>query len=244
MCIILYMDRNVDILIIGAHPDDAEVGCAGTIIKAVKSGLTVGVLDITRGEAGSRGDIQTRALEAEASANILGLKFRDNLCMPDCGLIDSMDGREKIAAKLRQYRPKIVFSTAPFDRHPDHAAVGDMVKAAFMYSRLKNREIIDENGQKTVCHSAERLYFYPMHEVENISFVIDITDVFEGKMEAIKAFSSQFYGKKIDGYLPIGTDDYPHTIANRAGYFGTFIRKKYGEGFIAASPLILEVDDL
>ena len=237
-------ENKIDILVIGAHPDDAEVGCGGTIKKMVNSGLKVVILDLTQGEAGSRGSIELRAKEAEDAANILGVAFRDNLKMPDSRLVDTIERRDEITRKIREYQPKIIFSTAPFDRHPDHAAVGSMVKAAFLYARLKNHKLFDETGEEILAHSAEKLYFYPMHEVENISFVVDITDTFADKMAAIKAFSSQFYGEKLAPHATIGTDDYPHMLKSRAGYFGALIRKEYGEAFIAAGVMELNVSDL
>ena len=237
-------NNKIDILVIGAHPDDAEVGCGGTIKKMVNSGLKVGVLDLTQGEAGSRGSIELRAKEAEDAKTILGVTFRDNLKMPDSRLTDVIERRDEIARKIREYKPKIIFSTAPFDRHPDHAAAGSMVKAAFLYARLKNHKIFDEMGEEISAHSTERLYFYPMHEVENISFVIDITDTFADKMAAIKAFSSQFYGEKLAPHATIGTDNYPHMLKSRAGYFGALIRKEYGEAFIAANTMELDIEDL
>ncbi len=233
----------VDILAIGAHPDDVELGCGGTLIKSRQQGKRIAIVDLTRGEMASRGTAEDRDREAMEAAEIIGVVERRNLDLGDGTLMDSQELRNLIAAQIRRYQPKVIIAPAPGDRHPDHDAAGKAVQAAAFYARLKNREILDSaTGQPLNSYSPGLVLSFLMHEAEKPSFIVDITDEFEDKVRLVKAYQSQFFNPMPDDYKFVGTHDYLHAITARASFYGSMIQKGYAEAFLARSPL--KIDDL
>jgi bacillithiol biosynthesis deacetylase BshB1 len=227
----------LDVLSIGAHPDDAELGSAGFLIEMKKKGYRVGVLDLTRGEMGTRGTVVERMSEAETAAKILGLDIRENLELPDGLVTDSIENRQQLARMLRKLKPHFVVGPYFVDKHPDHEAAGRLIKSAVFDARLKKLDL------KLPPHSVRAVFYYPSHLYFTPSFVVDISGSFDKKMEVIQAYVSQFIRKKgVDkNFRPIGISDYLFQIESRNRHFGSLIGKKYGEGFLMEG--IIEVSD-
>lgn len=233
----------VDILVFGAHPDDAELGCAGTLLKAREQGYRTAIVDLTRGEMASRGTATERDAEAREAADLLGLTARRNLDLGDGRLMDTQEYRDLVAAEIRRFTPRLILCPYPGDRHPDHDAAGKLVQAAAFYARMKNRLLFDrETKEPLVAHSPGLVLIYPMHELERPTLVVDISAYHERKMAIVRAYRSQFLNPMPDDYQFIGTHDYLHMIAARGAYYGSMIQAAYGEPFIARSPL--KIDDL
>ncbi len=228
----------VDILAVGAHPDDVELGCAGTLLKARAQGHTTAVVDLTRGEMASRGTAEERDAESGRAAELLGLTARRNLNLGDGRLMDTQENRERVAAEIRRFQPKLILAPYPGDRHPDHDAAGRIVQAAAFYARLKNRPIPDgDTGALLASHSPGLVLTFLMHEIERPTLVVDITDFHEQKMEIVRAYRSQFLNPMPDDYQFIGTHDYLHMIQARGAFFGSMIQAGYGEPFVAHGAL-------
>ncbi|HPA44389.1 MAG TPA: bacillithiol biosynthesis deacetylase BshB1 [bacterium] len=223
---------ELDILIFAPHPDDAEIGMAGSILLWAKEGARIGIVDLTRGELGTKGDVESRAQEAEEASRLLGLALRENLDLGDGRLIDDESNREKIANRIRMHRPRVVFVTPDFDRHPDHEAANKLVKAAFFLARLPKY-----HGDER-AHSVNAWYNYFIHDMHRVSFVVDITSVWAQKVEVLKAYRSQFVeGEVPDGYRYVGTSDYLRQLEAYSQYLGAKIGVERGEGFYAPAPL-------
>ncbi len=228
----------VDILAFGAHPDDIELGCGGTLLKARAQGHTTAVVDFTRGEMASRGTAEERDAEAAKSAQLLGLTARRNLNLGDGRLTDSLELRETVAVEIRRFKPKLILAPYPGDRHPDHDAAGRLVQAASFYARMKNRPLVDrDSGELLESHSPGLLLIYLMHELERPTLVVDVSDFHEQKMELVRTYRSQFLNPMPGDYHFIGASDYLHMIRARGGYFGAMIQASYGEPYLARSPL-------
>lgn len=233
----------VDILAFGAHPDDVELGCAGTLLKAHAQGYRTAVVDLTRGEMASRGTAEERDVEATRAGELMGLTVRRNLDLGDGRLMDTQELRERIASEIRLFRPKIILSPFPGDRHPDHDAAGNAVQAAIFYARMTNRKLIDTESGKTLnAHSPDLLLIYPMHEMERPTIINEISEFHQLKMEVVRCYASQFLAPAPAEYKFIGTSDYIAMIEARGAYYGAMIQAAYGEPFIARSPL--KVTDL
>lgn len=223
---------QLDILIFSPHPDDAEIGMAGSILLWQREGARVGVVDLTRGELGTKGDAESRGRETEEATKRLGLAYRDNLDLGDGRIVDDDSTREKLANQLRMLRPRVVFVTPEFDRHPDHEAACKVLKAALFLARLPKYD-----GDKK-AHSVNAWYNYFIHDMHRISFVVDITEVWERKVDVLKAYKSQFVNPVLpEGYRYIGTSDYLRQIEAYDQYLGAKIGVRYGEGFHAPAPL-------
>jgi len=183
---------NTDVIIFGAHPDDAELAMGGTISKITSSGLSVGLIDLTQGEMGTRGDLETRFSEATEAASILKASFRQNLKMQDGNIELTRENSFKVIAAIRKYKPKIVFAPYFKDRHPDHVKASQLVKEALFYSGLSKLQLPD-NGKNYEAYRPEKLFYFMQTYTFDPSFVIDIDVDFENKMKAIKAFKTQFH---------------------------------------------------
>ncbi len=228
----------VDILAVGAHPDDIEICCGGTLLKARALGYRTAVVDLTRGEMASRGTAEERDVEATQAAELLGLTARRNLDMGDGRLMDTQEGREAVAAEIRRFQPRLIVAPYPGDRHPDHDAAGRMVQAASFYARMKHRVLRDRaTGEPLAAHSPGLVLVYPMHELERPTLIVDVSDYQEIKMQSVSAYRSQFFNPMPDDYRFIGTADYLQMIEARGAYYGAMIQARYGEPFIARSPL-------
>jgi len=217
---------KLDILAFAAHPDDAELSCSGTLLAHIARGKKVGIVDLTRGELGTRGTEETRAEEAAEAADIMDLEVRDNLCLPDGFLQNDEDSLLEIIRVLRKYRPEIVLANAIDDRHPDHGMGSALVSRACFLSGL----IKIETGQE--AWRPKNIYHYIQDRMIKPDFVVDITDFWEGKVEAIRAYKTQFYDPNSDEpETYISTPDFLNFVEARAMEFGHSIGVKYGEGF-------------
>lgn len=223
---------KLDILAFAAHPDDVELACGGTIIKHVALGKKVGVVDLTRGELGTRGTIETRKEEAEASSKILGLSVRENLGLPDGFLKEDEESLISIIHAIRKYQPEIVFCNALADRHPDHGIAGKLVSRACFLSGLIKIETGQEAWRpKIVYHYIQDRYIKP-------DVVVDITDQFEERMKAVMAFKTQFYNPDSkEPQTAISSLEFIENLKGRMLDFGRLINTTYGEGFTVERPV-------
>lgn len=222
---------KLDILVIAAHPDDSELACSGTIASHIDQGYKVGVLDLTKGEMGTRGTPEGRILEARNAAEVLGLSIRENLGFKDVFFKDDYDHQIQLVKYLRKYKPEIVLANAVSDRHPDHGKGGAMAtKSCFMSGLIKiqtdwNGEIQEPWRPKFVYHYIQNNYIKP-------DFVVDVTDYWDKKMNSIKAFKSQFYDPESqEPESFISSAEFLDFIEARGKEFGHSINVKYGEGF-------------
>lgn len=222
---------KLDILAIGVHPDDIELGCGGTILKHIAAGKKVGVLDLTHGELGSRGSGELRLVEAANSAKILGLSARENLGFADGFFRNTKENQIEIIKILRKYQPDVVLCNAPKDRHPDHGRASEMVSEACFYSGLVRIETeLDVTSQalwrpKAVYHYIQDRYLKP-------DFVVDVSGFVDQKIEAIMAFSSQFYNPASElPETPISSKKFMDFIKARMANFARDISTDYAEGF-------------
>jgi len=219
---------QVDVLAVGAHPDDVEIGCGGLLALAAQRNYRVGIADLTRGEMGTKGTAEIRQKEAQAAASVLGAAFRVNLGLPDTGVIDSVEYAQRLAAVIRAARPAIVLAPYWVDRHPDHVGASHLTQRAVLYAALKKMTI-----GAWPAHSVDRLLFYPINEETLPSFVTDITPVWEIKLKAVQTHASQFgQGVAIIDQKVFGKDDYLRSLEDRARSFGNRIGASFGEGFI------------
>jgi bacillithiol biosynthesis deacetylase BshB1 len=234
---------KLDVLVLPVHPDDAELGCAGTILKHNAMGKKTGIVDLTRGELGTRGTPEIRAQEAQKAAEILGLAVRENLGIPDGFFQNTPEYQLKVVEAIRRYQPEMVITNAYHDRHPDHGRASDLVEAACFLSGLRKVETFDK-GQpqeawrpKLVLHFIQDTYIKP-------DVVIDITDYMDAKIESIKAYGSQFYnpGWKNEPATYISNPDFIPGIEARNREFGRNIQVKFAEGFLSRK--ILGVNSL
>lgn len=233
----------VDILAFGAHPDDVELGCAGTLLKARAQGYRTAVVDLTRGEMASRGTPEERDVEAQRAGELMGLTARRNLNLGDGRLMDTQENRDIVAGEIRRFTPRIILAPYPGDRHPDHDAAGKMVQAASFYARMKNRVILDrESGEPLASHSPGLVLVYLMHESESPTLIVDISPYHAQKMEIVRTYRSQFLNPMPGDYQFIGASDYIHMIEARGAFYGSMVQASYGEPFLARSPL--KIDDL
>ncbi|MCC6600704.1 MAG: bacillithiol biosynthesis deacetylase BshB1 [Crocinitomicaceae bacterium] len=220
---------KLDILVIGAHPDDAEISAGGTILSCVAQGKKVGILDLTSGELGSRGSGELRLKEAEKASQILGIHARENLFFADGFFARNEDAIRKLIGKLRFYRPDIVLANALHDRHPDHGRAAGLIADACFYSGLRKIE----TGQEVWVPSA--LFHYVQDYYNRPDFVFDITPYWEKKIEALKAYSSQFFDPfSQEPETPISGENFFRFLQARAMDFGRPAGFLFAEGFVAA----------
>ena len=229
------MVEKLDILAFGAHPDDVDLGCAGTILKAVKNGYKVGVIDLTQGELGTRGDKDIRLEESKKASSILGLSIRDNLFFKD-GFIGNDDScKMKIINVIRKYKPNIVLVNSSIDRHPDHGNASKLVSESCFLSGLSK---IEDNYSSWRPKS---LYHYIQFYNHKPDFVIDISDFIDLKMEVIKSYKSQFYNpNSTEPDTIISSKDFLQNIYNRSKDLGLVCGVKHGEGFISDKPICID----
>lgn len=223
---------KVDILAIGAHPDDVELSCSGTLIKMIKAGKTAGLVDLTRGELGTRGSGELRTIEANNSAKKMGALFRENLDMADGFFQHNDENLKKIAKMIRKYQPEIVLANAVSDRHPDHGRASKLISDACFIAGLIKVEILDEEGKPYDRWRPKAVYHYIQDYHIEPDFVIDITDHIEAKMEAILCFRSQFYDPKSnEPASPISTQNFFESVKAKNRVFGRPLNYDFAEGF-------------
>ena len=225
---------QVDVVLFGAHPDDVEWGAGGIALLLQRQNIPFVVVDLTSGEMGSRGTPEGRAVEAGKAAEFLGAVARENLAMPDGSLADSPDARKQIAAVIRCYRPKLVLAPYWEDRHPDHAAAGLTVRNSSLYCALR------KSGDPNPPHKPAAFLYYLLHNFDRPSLVVDISTVYESKLELLRLHESQFSKTAEEfGVVPLGLGDYLFGLESRDRFFGSLIGTRHGEALVADQPLKL-----
>lgn len=221
----------MDILAFAAHPDDVELSCSGTIMKAISQGKQVGVIDLTQGELGSRGTIETRYAEAGEASTIMGLSIRENLKMADGFFAINEENKRLIIQMIRKYRPQIVLANAIEDRHPDHGRAAKLVSEACFLAGLRKIETVLD-GQIQEAYRPKAVYHYIQDHYIKPDFVVDVTEFVDRKIEAIKAYKTQFYDPNSnEPETPISGAEFFDFIKGRMLQFGRPIGVRYGEGF-------------
>ena len=236
---------KVDILAIGSHPDDVELGCSGTIAKEISNGKRVGIIDLTRGELGTRGTAEIREKEANQAAEILKVSFRENLNFKDGFFKNDEEHQLKLIQVIRKYRPDFILCNAPDDRHIDHPKGAKLVVDACFLSGLEKIESTLE-GNKQEPWRPNNIYHYIQWKSLKPDFIVDISNHFKTKIKSVKAFKSQFYdGNETVHNTPISTKNFLDSIEYRARDLGRLTNVDYGEGFIASRiPLVENISEL
>lgn len=219
----------LDILVIAPHPDDAELGMAGAIMKFIAEGRRVGVLDLTSGEPTPHGSLEIRARETTAATKIMGLEWRENLGLPNRSLEPTLEARAKLAAVFRREKPKWLFAPYWVDAHPDHVAATELIEAARFWSKLTKSDLPGEP------HHPSRIYnYYCIHLKQALqpAFVLDITAEWDRKLAAVQAFESQFITGR-----PTASPTFFEGFEAEAAYWGKTIGVRYGEPFTSREPI-------
>jgi bacillithiol biosynthesis deacetylase BshB1 len=227
---------KLDILAIGVHPDDVELGCSGTLIKEIKRGKKAGILDLTQGELGTRGTIETRYQEAANAAMIIGASVRENLKMRDGFFKNDEEHQLLLIKAIRKYQPEIVIGNILRDRHPDHGRAGHLINDACFLSGLAKIETRDEQGNLQQKWRPKYFLQYIQDWYHEPDLIVDISDVFEQRMKSIQAYTTQFYTSENSTEGPqtyISTPDFLDSVIARARMLGKRIGVKYGEGFLS-----------
>jgi len=231
---------KIDILAFGAHPDDVELGCGGTVAKLISEGKTCVIIDLTRGELGTRGSDETRHEEATESAKILGVSARENLGMKDGFLDNSEEYQLSIVKMIRKYRPEIVLANAIDDRHPDHAKAAKLVSDACFLSGLRKIET-NVDGESQDVWRPKQIFHYIQWKDIKPEFVIDISEYLDKKLEACMAFKTQFYDpKSTEPETPITSKDFYESLTYRAQDLGRLSGVAYAEGFTSEKLMALK----
>ena len=231
------MPEKLDVLALAAHPDDTELCCSGTLASLVNQGYKTGVIDLTRGEKGTRGTPKQRVEEAQAAAKILGLTIRENLELPDTQLANTREFQKVIIREIRKYRPHICLVNAPGDRHPDHGDAAKLELDAIFYSGLRMITTQDKDGKEQEIWRPAHILHYMQDRPFEPSFVYDVSDTMETKKEAILAFRSQFNLQESqqgddEPETYISSPRFFNSILGRARHYGHMIGAEYGEPFL------------
>lgn len=243
-------NMKVDILAIGVHPDDVELSSSGTVLRHIAQGKTVGLLDLTRGELGTRGNAEIRTQEATASAQLMGAAFRINLDMADGFFQYNPENIQKIIQVIRSCQPEIVLANALDDRHPDHGRAAKLAADACFYSGLAKVGTFDSEGKPQERWRPKAVYHYIQDRNLQPDFIVDISDYFEKKMELILTFRSQFFLPSATEYsqelsTPISGEDFMAFMRAKARSFGRDAGFEYAEAFnVARTPGVLDLFDL
>ena len=227
--------KQTDAIFFGAHADDLELSCGGTIAKLAREGLRIGLVELTSGEMATRGTPQVRQREAKAAATLLGAAFRDQLDLGDGGLRTGRDEELQVVEVLRRWKPAVIFAPWPDDRHPDHARAGGLVTDAWFYAGLRRLKT------KTAAHRPQVVIYYLQNYMVPPTFVVDVTRSWPQKMKAIAAFRSQFHdpaSKEPETF--ISKRGFLEMIEARGRHFGALIGVAYGEAFVTKQPPKIE----
>jgi bacillithiol biosynthesis deacetylase BshB1 len=234
---------EVDVLAFGPHPDDIELGCGGTLLKLADQGYRCSLVDLTRGEMSTRGTVETRALEAAAAAKVLGAAARENLGLPDGRVRNDYKSRHKVVEAIRRHRPRLIFAPYYQDRHPDHYHASELIYEATFVAGLRQYE----TGQES--YRPPKFVYYMRWVEFKPTFIVDISEQYERKMEAIWSYASQFKppDRASAGMEQVGDPEtrltmpeYHWKLVHRMAYYGSLIQSRYGEGFLIRGQL--EVD--
>ena len=236
---------KLDILAFGSHPDDVELSCSGTIAKEVAAGKKVGIVDLTRGELGTRGTAETRDIEAADAAKILGVSLRENLRFEDGFFENNLHNKLEIIKLLRKYRPEIVFCNAVEDRHIDHGRGSKLVSEACFLSGLMKIET-EVEGEIQQAWRPKNVYHYIQWKNLEPDIVVDISGFIETKLASVKAYKTQFYDEKSkEPVTPISSDNFLDSITYRARDLGRLIGTDHAEGFtVQRYPAVNSIFDL
>ncbi len=214
----------VEVLMFGAHPDDVEWAVGGVALRLQDEHVPFAIVDMTKGEMGSRGTVTQRRIEARKAADYLGISIRENLHFPDCSLVDSPSNRRQVASAIRRHRPKVVMAPLWDDRHPDHVAAGRMVQNSRLFCSLSKLD--DPNPP----HKPDAFLFYPIHTFHPPTFVIDTSALYERKLELMRIYGSQFHET---------VGDFLFRLESRDRYYGSLIGVHHGEALVADQPIPL-----
>ena len=235
---------NLDVLVFAAHPDDAELAMGGTIAKFTNNGNKVGIIDLTRGEMGSRGSADIRQREAFKAAIILKTSIRENLLIPDGHIELSDENIRKIVILIRKYRPKIIFAPYFNDRHPDHINASKITKSAMFVSGLSKVKTSDREVSQSAYRPAKLLYYMQTYTFEP-SFIVDISEFYDDKMRAVHAYGTQFYNPKLkEPETFISSPEFIEYVKARLTFYGFQIGKKYGEPFYSEEKIELDLNNV
>ncbi|MEJ2086500.1 MAG: bacillithiol biosynthesis deacetylase BshB1 [Acidobacteriota bacterium] len=224
---------KLDVLAVGAHPDDVELGCGGTVALLARRGLAVGILHLTRGEAGTRGTIEERRAEAEKAASILGAGTVEFLDFGDGGLRTGTAEEDELITVIRRLRPEMILAPAPADRHPDHGRAYHLITDCCYYAGLAKRG----SGK---AYRPAALFSYMQHDPFEPNFVIDVGSTWELKMEALKVYRSQLYqddSERDEPATKVASREFREAVVGRAQHYGLLIGAAYGEPFWSRVPL-------
>lgn len=228
----------VDVLAIAAHRDDVELTCGGTLLRAVALGRRTAIVDLTQGEMGTRGSAGLRAEEAARAAAILGVSARENLALPDAGITNTPETRAALARLIRRFRPQVVIAPSPWGRHPDHRVGAELVRdACFVAGLARVAPDMPPHRPRKVVHCLTY-----REDAVKPTFVVDISDVFERKLEAIRCFGSQFDEAIQAGEVYPNGEPLYDVVRHQAAHYGTLIRARYGEPFHTTETM--RVDDI
>ncbi len=229
--------NSVDAIFFAAHADDIELACGGTVVNIVKSGRRVGVVDLTRGEMGTRGTPQTRLRESRAAARTLGAAFRDQLDFGDGALRTGRDEELQIIEIVRRWCPALVFAPWPDERHPDHVRTGRLITEASFYAGLRKMKT------RMPAHRPQAVIYYLQNYLPPLSFVVDVSESWRTKMKAIHTYKSQFFNpNSAEPRTFIAEERFMEMIVARGQHFGALIGARYGEAFVTKQPP--RIDDI
>jgi len=224
--------NKLDILVFAIHPDDAELGCGGTILKHVSLGKKVGIIDLTRGELGTRGTPEIREQESVIATKLMGIHVRERLSLPDGFFEINKENSLQLVKMIRKYQPEIILANAVADRHPDHGKGATLVSESCFLSGLIKVETTGDDSKPQHAWRPKAVYNYIQDRYAHPNFVIDITDFMEKKLEVIKAYRSQVYDPNSkEPETPISTEEFLDFLYARARDLGRIINVKYAEGF-------------
>lgn len=230
--------QPVDILAIAPHPDDAELTCGGTLIRAARQGYRTAIVDLTQGEMGTRGSVRERAEEASRAAEILGVAARENLGLPDAGLANTSESRAAVVRAIRRLSPRIVIAPSLRGNHPDHRIAAELVRdACFLGGIARFEPGVPPHRPKKVLHC---ITYREDHDKP--TFVVDISDEFETKLQAIACYTSQFAGVIRAGEVQPNGEPLLDIVRHHAAHYGSLIRTRYGEPYFTTETM--RVDDI
>lgn len=231
---------KLDVLAIGVHPDDVELGCGGTIVKEIQRGKKIGIVDLTQGELGTRGTVETRYQEAANASVILGVSVRENMKMRDGFFKNDEEHQLQLIKVIRKYQPEIILGNVLDDRHPDHGRAGKLIQDACFLSGLSKIETHDEAGTLQQKWRPKYVFQYLQDRFYEPDFIIDISEVMDIKMNAIEAYTTQFHNENHDSNEPqtyISTPEFKDAIYARHRQLGKRIGVNFGEGFLSIKNL-------
>ena len=229
---------KLDVLALGAHPDDVEMSCSGTLLAAAAAGKKIGVVDFTRGELGTRGTPAIRAAEAAAASEILGLSTRENLGLPDGFFRNDREHQLLLIAAIRRYQPDVVLANAIHDRHPDHGRGAELARDACFLAGLRMIETLGDDGQPQAPWRPRTVYHYIQDRAIAPAFVVDISAHWAGKWASIQAYGTQFFNPaSTEPATYLSNQEFAKFMEARAREFGHMIGVEFGEGFTVARPV-------